>query len=106
MFRFVIMISLLTVGCVATLPADPSISADLATEAARMVVSIRQGLPPLPAPTPGPKPGDVCSFCEGRGYIGDRAAIRIECEQCRGTGRVIGSVLTTPCEKGKCKPTR
>ena len=65
--RFVIVFSLATVGCVASLPADPGISADLATEAARMVLVLRQGLPPAPAP---PAAGE-CDNCNGTGKIGD-----------------------------------
>ena len=84
--RFVIVFSLATVGCVASLPADPGISADLATEAARMVLVLRQGLPPAPAPA-----GD-CENCNGTGKIGD-GRIVLKCPVCDGSGKAAESVL-------------
>lgn len=86
--RFVIMFSLAMVGCVASLPADPGISADLATEAARMVLVIRQGLPPAPAPAPATD----CTNCNGTGKIGD-GRIVMTCPECNGTGKATKSVL-------------
>ena len=84
--RFVIVFSILGVGCVATLPSDPGISADLATEAARMVVVLRQG------PPPAPEPDKECANCNGSGKIGD-GRIVMTCPECGGTGKAAGSVL-------------
>lgn len=84
--RFVIVFSLATVGCVASLPADPGISADLATEAARMVLVLRQGLPPAPAPA------GECENCNGTGKIGD-GRIVLKCPVCDGSGKAAESVL-------------
>lgn len=84
--RFVIVFSLATVGCVASLPADPGISADLATEAARMVLVLRQGLPPTPAPA------GECENCNGTGKIGD-GRIVLKCPVCDGSGKAAESVL-------------
>ena len=50
--RWVIAFAVVFVGCVATLPAgDPSVTADLAAETARLVVQLRH-MPPSPAPQP------------------------------------------------------
>ena len=84
--RFVIVFSLATVGCVASLPADPGISADLATEAARMVLVLRQGLPPAPAPA------GECENCNGTGKIGD-GRIVLKGPVCDGSGKAAESVL-------------
>ena len=84
--RIVIVFSLATVGCVASLPADPGISADLATEAARMVLVLRQGLPPAPAPA------GECENCNGTGKIGD-GRIVLKCPVCDGSGKAAESVL-------------
>lgn len=83
--RFLLVFTVLMVGCVATLPSDPTISADLAVELARGVVQLR----PKPDATPDgkPKPGDKCENCEGRGYVGD-GTVKIKCQPCDGTGKV------------------
>ena len=39
--RFLVVFTVLMVGCVATLPSDPTISADLAVELGRGVVQLR-----------------------------------------------------------------
>ena len=70
------------VGCVATLPGDSSVTADLAAETARMVVQMRQEIPPTPAP---PSDGK-CTNCEGRGYVGD-GRVKVKCQPCDGTGK-------------------
>lgn len=85
--RFVIVFSIVMVGCVASLPADPGISADLATEAARMVLVLRQGLPPAPD-----APAGQCENCNGTGKIGD-GRIVMKCPVCDGTGKAAESVL-------------
>ena len=79
------MFAVLMVGCIATLPDDPTISADLACELARGVVQLRAT--PGPAPDDKPKPGDKCGNCEGRGYVGD-GTVRVKCQPCDGTGRL------------------
>jgi hypothetical protein len=86
--RFVIVFSLGIVGCVASLPADPSISADLATEAARMVLVLRRGLPPAPAPA------GECENCRGTGKVRSGDGIEVfTCPACDGTGKAAQSVL-------------
>jgi hypothetical protein len=72
-------------GCVATLPDDPTISADLACEVARAVVQLRAA--PDATPDDKPKPGDKCPNCDGRGYVGD-GTVKVKCQPCEGTGRV------------------
>lgn len=86
--RFVIVFCIGMVGCVATLPADPGISADLATEAARMVVVLRQQQPPAPAPS------GECENCRGTGKVRSGDGIEVfTCPLCDGTGKALGSVL-------------
>jgi hypothetical protein len=80
--RFLLAFIIVMVGCVATLPGDNSITADLAAETARMVVQMRQEIPPTPAP---PSDGK-CTNCEGRGYVGD-GRVKVKCQPCDGTGK-------------------
>lgn len=84
--RFLVVFMVLMVGCVATLPDDPTISADLACEAARAVVRLRA----THALTPDgkPKPGDKCQPCNGTGKLPTDGRIVLQCESCGGTGRV------------------
>ncbi len=77
--RWVLVFAVVLAGCVATLPRDDSLTADLACEAAREVVKLRQGLPPAPK-------SDVCENCDGTGKIGD-GRIVMECPVCKGTGK-------------------
>ena len=87
--RFVIVFSIVMVGCVASLPADPGISADLATEAARMVLVLRQGLPPAPD-----APAGECENCNGTGKVRSGDGIEVfTCPVCEGTGKATESVL-------------
>lgn len=79
------MLFVVMTGCVASMPSDPSITADLAVELARAVVQLRAA--PGPAPDNAPKPGDKCQNCDGRGYVGD-GTVRVKCQPCGGTGRV------------------
>jgi hypothetical protein len=65
-------------GCVATLPDDPTLTADLACETARIVTLLRQETPPTPA-------SDKCDNCVD-GFIGD-GKIKITCPVCKGTGK-------------------
>lgn len=90
--RFLLCLVIVFVGCVATLPDDPSLSADIAAETARMVVQLRHEI----APTPAPK-SDQCDNCEGRGYVGD-GTVKVTCQPCGGTGKRVASVCKD------CKP--
>jgi hypothetical protein len=83
--RFLILSLIALAGCVATLPEDPTISADLACEVARAVVQLRAA--PDATPDDKPKPGDKCPNCDGRGYVGD-GTVKVKCQPCDGTGRV------------------
>lgn len=80
-------------GCVVTLPGDDGLTADIAAETARMVVQLRQQIPPTPAP---PSDGK-CRNCEGRGYVGD-GTVRVTCQPCGGTGREPKSVCMEGCK--------
>lgn len=81
--RYLLCLLIVSVGCVATLPGDDGVTADLAAETARMVVRMRQDIPPAPAP---PSDGK-CRNCEGRGYVGD-GKVKVKCQPCNGTGKV------------------
>jgi DnaJ-class molecular chaperone len=86
MFRWLIVFAIVSIGCVASLPTDPGISADLAVETARMVIASRAA---PPAPTPD---SDRCENCNGTGKIGD-GRIVMPCPECNGTGKAAKSVL-------------
>ena len=80
MNRWLIVTAVVFAGCVATLPPDDaSVSADLATETARMVAVLRQTLPPTPV-------SDACENCNGTGRIGDGRIVHT-CPTCGGTGK-------------------
>jgi hypothetical protein len=83
--RFLLVFVVVMAGCVATLPDDPTVSADLAVETARAVMALRAEVDPPPAP--GPRPGDKCPNCDGRGYVGD-GTVKVKCQPCEGTGKV------------------
>ena len=91
--RFLVVFTVLLVGCIATLPDDPTISADLAVETARGVVQLRAK--PDATPDGKPKPGDKCPNCEGRGYVGD-GTVKVKCQPCNGGGKVLS------CPDGRC----
>ena len=94
--RWVLCFFVAFVGCVATLPADHTITADMAAETARMVMQLRQQIPPSP-----PKPSDgKCQNCSGRGYVGD-GTIKVTCQRCGGTGREPKSVCVEGCRDAK-----
>jgi hypothetical protein len=76
--RFLLAFSVVLVGCVATLPSDHGVTADLACETARMVVQLRNEIAPSPA-------SDKCDNCVD-GFIGD-GKIKIVCPICKGTGK-------------------
>lgn len=84
--RFLCLLLIAVGGCVATLPSDPTISADLAVELARGVVQLRAA-PDAKPEDDKPKPGDKCPNCDGRGYVGD-GTVKVKCQPCDGTGRV------------------
>ena len=76
--RFLLAFAVVLVGCVATLPGDNGVTADLACETARMVVQLRHEIAPSPA-------NDKCDNCVN-GFIGD-GKIKIVCPICKGTGK-------------------
>ena len=98
--RWVICFAVALVGCVASLPADDGLTADLACEAAREVLRLRQSMPPAPVT-------DVCENCDGTGKLGDGRIVTV-CPVCKGTGKKTKSVVkhasVVICPDGKCKP--
>lgn len=85
--RWLLPLTVVLVGCVASLPDDPSVTADLAAEAARLLVQLRSEVPPAPQPS-----SDQCDNCGGTGTLGD-GRITVKCPSCDGTGRKPKSVL-------------
>lgn len=81
--RWLLPFIVVLVGCVATLPSDDGLTADIAAETARMVVQLRQQIPPTPAP---PSDGK-CIPCNGTGTLPTDGRIVIKCEACGGTGK-------------------
>lgn len=79
--RWIVPFVIVFVGCVATLPSDNGITADLAAETARMVVQMRSEIRPTPAPA-----SDDCENCNGTGKVGD-GRIMSTCQVCKGTGK-------------------
>ena len=77
--RYLLCLLIAVIGCVASLPDDRSVSADMACETARMVVQMRQEIAPTPA-------SDKCENCDGTGKIGD-GRIVLPCPVCKGTGK-------------------
>lgn len=77
--RYLPCLLIAVAGCVATLPDDPTLTADMACETARMVTLLRQEAPPTPA-------SDKCTNCDGTGKIGD-GRIVLTCPVCKGTGK-------------------
>jgi len=76
--RWVVPFVVVLIGCVATLPDDHGVSADMACETARAVVQMREQIHPTPA-------SDKCDNCVD-GFIGD-GKIKITCPVCKGTGK-------------------
>lgn len=85
--RFVIVLMVALAGCVATLPNDPTISADLACELARGIVQLRAA-PDASPDDDQPKPGDKCQPCNGTGKLPTDGRVVVQCGACGGTGRV------------------
>jgi len=77
--RYLLCLLIAAIGCVATLPDDHGVSADMACETARMVTQLRQEIAPTPA-------SDKCENCDGTGKIGD-GRIVLPCPVCKGTGK-------------------
>jgi hypothetical protein len=88
MMRYIVCLIVVCVGCVATIPDDPTITADLACETARATLARRAEFAPAPAPA------GKCTTCLGTGKIGDRAGIVFDCPACKGTGKA--------CTTGTC----
>jgi DnaJ-class molecular chaperone len=90
------------VGCVASLPGDTGITADLACETARMVTVMRREIAPAPQ-------SDVCENCDGKGKVRSGDGISVfTCPVCKGTGKRPASVVKHPpvvltCPDGKCQ---
>ena len=82
--RFLLCLVVVLIGCVATLPEDHTLSADIACETARMVVQLRHEIAPTPV-------SDKCDNCDGTGKIGD-GRIVMTCPVCKGTGKKLVSV--------------
>ena len=78
--RWVVPFVVVLIGCVATLPDDQGVSADMACETARAVVQMREQIHPTPTPA-----SDKCENCVD-GFIGD-GKIKITCPVCKGTGK-------------------
>ncbi len=76
--RWIVVFVLAFAGCVASLPRDDSVTADLACETARELVKLRQSIRPAPA--------KVCTNCDGTGKIGDGRVV-MTCPVCKGTGK-------------------
>jgi hypothetical protein len=70
-------------------PSDPSLSADLACETARMLVFQQAG--------PAKPVSDACDNCNGTGKVGD-GRIVMTCPICKGTGKKPKAA----CVNGRC----
>jgi hypothetical protein len=84
--RFLIVLLIALVGCVATLPDDATISADLACELSHGLVQLRAA--PDATPDDKPKPGDKCQPCNGTGKLPTDGRVVVQCGACDGTGKV------------------
>jgi hypothetical protein len=94
MMRGFLLPLLLLCGCAGVPAIDrAAIDAELACDGARAVFAARK------APTPEPTPAGICPGCNGKGYVGDQASIRVRCERCKGTGKV-------DCQTGRCEVRR
>lgn len=83
MNRVCLMLLAAALGCRSAVPSivTSDIAAALACEGSRAVLACRKA-PPKPV-----VPSDVCQRCQGRGYIGDSASIKVLCPACKGTGK-------------------
>jgi len=98
--RWVVIFLLAIAGCVASLPDDPTISADLAVEAARLAFVGRDPAPPAPAPDSG-----ECENCGGTGRVRSGDGIEeFDCPDCGGDGikgedAVLHPAAFIPCQE-------
>lgn len=79
--RWVLPFVIVFIGCVASIPDDHGVSADLAAETARMVIQMRHEIHPTPTPD-----SSDCENCNGTGKVGD-GRIVMKCSVCDGTGK-------------------
>lgn len=79
MTRWLACVLIAVGGCVGGGRDDPTLTADLACEAARLVVQLRAESGPAPA-------SDLCTNCGGTGKLGD-GRIEVKCPACDGTGK-------------------
>jgi hypothetical protein len=93
--RYLLALVVVAAGCVATLPSDHGVSADLAAETARMVVQMRHEPAPTPAPPKPVVPAGKCPKCLGTGKLSTDGRIVIPCSACNGTGKA--------CSDGRCQ---
>lgn len=100
MIRWVVIFLIVIAGCVASLPQDPTISADLAVEAARLALIERE----LPTPPPAPDSGE-CENCKGTGRVRSGDGIEeFDCPDCGGDGlkgedAVLHPAAFIPCQE-------
>lgn len=83
-------------GC-APAPDYSGVYGDLAGEAAYAVLKLRGEV------APSPPASDKCDNCNGTGIIGD-GTVKIQCPECKGTGKRMQSVLIRDCPDGRCLP--
>lgn len=98
MIRWLVVFAVMIAGCVATMPDDDAMTADLACETARQAVQLRHIIKPTPKPE-----SDACDNCGGTGKLGD-GRITVKCPACNGTGKRPKSMPAKPaaCVNGVC----
>lgn len=96
--RVVLLLCVLLTGCSPAVDYS-GVYADLACEAGYAVLRLRGEV----APTPPPPASDKCENCNGTGIIGD-GRVKIQCPECKGTGKKMQSVLLRDCPDGRCLP--
>lgn len=96
--RWVVVFAVMFVGCVASMPDDDTMTADLACETARQAVQLRHMIKPSPAPA-----SDACDNCDGTGTLGD-GRIKVKCPACNGTGKKPKPAAAPICTTGTCRP--
>lgn len=100
--RFLIASLVVFAGCMASLPEDARLTADLACEASRAIVQLRSQIAPSPKP-PAPAPAGKCTQCSGTGKLPTDGRVVVTCPRCGGTGREPVSVMRHPCPDGSCR---